>query len=73
LLGAKCTPYFIYTLLLKWITKNLFCTLVSTKLHASYHLNSTQPDAAMWQSPPFESGQPNANMCHYPCKLICTN
>ena len=53
--------------------KNLFCTLVSTKLHPSYHLNPSQPDYAMWQFPPFKSSQPYADTCHYPCKHICTN
>jgi len=31
---------------------------VFTKLHPSYHLNSTQPDHAMWQSSPFKISQP---------------
>jgi len=39
----------------------------------SYHLNSIQPDHAKWQSPPFKSGQPYADTCHYPYKHICTN
>jgi len=38
--------------------KNHFYTPVSTKLHPSYHLNSTQPDVAMWQSSTFKIGQP---------------
>ena len=46
--------------------KNLFYTLVFTKLHPSYHLNSTQPDHAMWQSPPFKISQPEQDTCHNP-------
>jgi len=30
----------------------------------SYHLNSIQPDVAMWQSPALKSGQPYADMWH---------
>ena len=57
---------FIWTLLLKWTTKNLFCTPGFTKLHPSYHLNSTQPDHAMWQFPPFKISQPEQATCHNP-------
>ena len=39
---------------------------VFTKLHPSYHLNSTQPDHAMWQSPPFNISQPEQDTCHNP-------
>jgi len=43
---------------LKWTTKTCSAPLVFTKLHPSYHLNSTQPDHAMWQSSPFKISQP---------------
>jgi len=39
---------------------------VFTKLHPSYHLNSTQPDHAMWQSPLFKISQPEQATCHNP-------
>ena len=64
---------FICTLLLQVDHKNLFCTPSFTKLHPSYHLNSTQPDYAMWQSPPFKSGQPYAHTCHNPPFTKLTN
>ena len=66
-------PYFICTLFLKWTTKNLFCTPLFTKLHPSYHLNSTQPDYAMWQSSPFKSGQSYVDTCHNPPLTKLTN
>ena len=39
---------------------------VFTKLHPSYHLNSTQPDHAMWQSPPLKISEPEQATCHNP-------
>jgi len=56
-------PQFLrYTFLLQVDNlKTCSAPLVSTKLHPS------------WQSSPFKSGQPYADMCHYPCKHICTN
>ena len=42
---------------LKWTTKTCSAPPVFTKLHPSYHLNSTQPDHAMWQSPPLKINQ----------------
>ena len=39
---------------------------IFTKLHPSYHLNSTQPDHAMWQSPPLKISQPEQATCHNP-------
>jgi len=53
--------------------KNLLCTPLSTKLHPFYHLNSTQPNHTMWQSPPFKSGQPYADTCHNPPLTKLTN
>jgi len=47
--------------------------LVFTKLHPSYHLNSTQPDHAMWQSPPFKISQPEQDKCHNPPLTKLTN
>ena len=44
--------------------KSCSAPLVFTKLHPSYHLNSTQPDHAMWQSPPFKISQPEQDTCH---------
>jgi len=62
--------FLLYTLLLQVDNlKTYFAPLVSAKLHPSYHLNPSQPDYAMWQSPPFKSGQPYADMCHYPCTV----
>ena len=59
-------PDFIFTLLLKWNTKTCSTPLVFTKLHPFYHLKSTQPDHAMWQSPPFQISQPKQATCHNP-------
>ena len=59
-------PDFICTLLLQVDHKNLFCTPVFTKLHPSYHLNPTQPDHAMWQSPPLKISKPEQATCHNP-------
>jgi len=50
----------------KWTTKTYSALPVFTKLHPSYHLNLSQPDYAMWQSPPFKSGQPHDDTCHNP-------
>jgi len=41
----------------------LIC-LFTPPSNRSYHLNSIQLDAAMWQSPPFKSGQPYVGMWH---------
>jgi len=57
----------------EWTTKACSALSAFTKLHPSNHLNPSQPDYVMWQSPPFKVGQPYAYMCHYPCKHICTN
>ena len=57
----------------KWTTKTYPAPPIFTKLHPSYHLNSTQPDTAMWQSPPFKSGQPYADTCHNPPLTKMTN
>jgi len=37
--------------------KTCSALLIFTKLHPFYHLNSTQPDHVMWQSPTFKSVQ----------------
>jgi len=64
---------FICTLLLKWTTKTCSAPPVFTKLHPSYHLNSTQPDHAMWQSPPFKISQQEQATCHNPCTNKLSN
>jgi len=58
---------------LKWTTKTCSAPLVFTKLHPSYHLNSTQPDHAMWQSPPLKISQPEQATCHNPTLTKLTN
>ena len=50
-------PVLIYTLLLQVNHKTYYAPPVFTKLHPSYHLNSTQPDYATWQSSPSKSVQ----------------
>jgi len=50
----------------KWTTNTCSVPPVFNKLHPSYHLNYTQPDHAMWQSPPCKAGQPYADTCHNP-------
>jgi len=51
---------------LKWTTKTCSAPPVFTKFHPSYHLNSTQPDHAMWQSPPLKISQPEQATCRNP-------
>jgi len=46
------------------LIKNLFCILWYVYLHPSYHLNSTQLDAAMCQSSTFKIGQPEQATWH---------
>jgi len=58
---------------LKWTTKTCSAPPVFTKLHPSYHLNSTQPDHAMWQSPPLKISQPEQATCHNPTLTKLTN
>jgi len=67
------TPQFYFTQsFCKWTTKTCSSPPIFTKLHSSYHLNSTQPDYAIWQSSPSKSVQPHDVTCHYPplTKLI---
>jgi len=67
-------PQFLFThSSYKWTTKTCSAPLVFTKFHPSYHLNSTQPDYAMWQSPPCKLGQPYADTCHNPPLTKITN
>jgi len=66
-------PDFICTPLLKWTTKTCSAPPIFTKLHPSYHLNSTQPDYAMWQSPPLKISQPEQATCHNPTLTKLTN
>ena len=67
-------PDFICTLLLKWTTKKTCCAPpVFTKLDPSYHLNSTQPDHAIWQSPTLKISQPEQDTCYNPPLTKLTN
>jgi len=68
-------PQFLFYTFLPQVDhlKTYYAPLVSTKLHPSYHLNSTQPDHAMWQSSPSKSIQPHDDTCHDPPPIELTN
>jgi len=72
-LGAKCTSCFYLHTHASGPQIPVLYPPVFTKLHPSYHLNYTQPDHAMWQSPPCKSGQPYADTCHNPPLTKMTN